>query len=261
MAALSGAGERREVITQQLAREYVVHVAELSRRFGVSEVSIRRDLERLERRGLLRRVHGGAVAVAIGSSAGEITSAPTPHLEERRRIGRAAAGFVRPGDRVIFDSGTTVLEVAHSLSNILTDTCNVTAITCSLPIVQELGHHRGIHVLVLGGIYLPEHRLLAGPQTIESLRGLHADKMFLGADGMTLSHGVTTGNVLEAEVDRAMIQVADEVILVADSSKCGGIGLTTILPLERVNKLITDEGAPATFVSALRDAGIEVILV
>jgi DeoR family transcriptional regulator, aga operon transcriptional repressor len=261
MAALSGAGKRREIITQQLAQENVVHVAELSRRFGVSEVSIRRDLERLESRGLLQRVHGGAVAVAIGSGAGEITPAPTPHLEEKRRIGRAAAALVQPGDRLLFDSGTTVLETARALGNGLVGLGTLTAITCSLPIVQELSHHREIHMLLLGGIYLPEHCLVTGPQTIESLRSFHVDKMFLGADGMTLSHGVTTANVLEAEVDRAMMKAADEVILVADSSKIGGIGLTPILPLERVHKLVTDENAPAAFVNALRDAGVEVILV
>ena len=156
--------------------------------------------------------------------------------------------LVQPGDRLLFDSGTTVLDTARALGNDLVGLGALTAITCSLPIAQELGPHRGIHMLLLGGIYLPEHRLVTGPQTIESLRSLHADKMFLGTDGMTLSHGVTTANVLEAEVDRAMIKAADEVILVVDSSKIGGIGLTTILPLERVHKLITCQDVPADFV-------------
>ena len=261
MAVPSNAGRRRESITQQLARENVVRVTELSRQFGVSEVSIRRDLEHLERQGLLQRVHGGAVAVAIGRSAGALASAPAPYVDEKRRIGTAAAALVRPGDRVIFDSGTTVLEVARSLSNDLVDAGNLTAITSSLPIVQELGHRPGIHLILLGGIYLPEYRVVVGPQTVENLRGLHADKMFLGTDGLTLDHGLTTANVLEAEVDRAMVRAAAEIIVVADSSKIGGIGLTTILPLERAHKLITGQDAPADFVSALRAAGVDVILV
>jgi DeoR/GlpR family transcriptional regulator of sugar metabolism len=261
MAVPSNAGRRRESITQQLTRENVVRVTELSRQFGVSEVSIRRDLEHLERQGLLQRVHGGAVAVAIGRSAGELASAPDPHLDEKRRIGIAAAALVRPADRVIFDSGTTVLEVARSLSDDLMDAGNLTAITSSLPIIQELGHRPGIHLILLGGIYLPEYRVVVGPQTVENLRNLHADKMFLGTDGLTLDHGLTTANVLEAEVDRAMVRAAAEIIVVADSSKIGGIGLTTILPLERVHKLITGQDAPADFVSALRAAGVEVILV
>jgi DeoR/GlpR family transcriptional regulator of sugar metabolism len=261
MAVPSNAGRRRESITQQLARENVVRVTELSRQFGVSEVSIRRDLEHLERQGLLQRVHGGAVAVAIGRSAGALASVPAPYVDEKRRIGTAAAALVRPGDRVIFDSGTTVLEVARSLSNDLVDAGNLTAITSSLPIVQELGHRPGIHLILLGGIYLPEYRVVVGPQTVENLRGLHADKMFLGTDGLTLDHGLTTANVLEAEVDRAMVRAAAEIIVVADSSKIGGIGLTTILPLERVHKLITGQDSPADFVSALRAAGVDVILV
>ena len=261
MAVPSNAGRRRESITQQLARENVVRVAELSRQFGVSEVSIRRDLERLEHQGYLQRVHGGAVAVAVGSGAGALASVPTPYVDEKRRIGIAAAALIRPGERVIFDSGTTVLEIARSLSSDRAGTGNLTAITSSLPIVQELGHRPWVHLLLLGGIYLPEYCVVAGPQTVENLRNLHADKMFLGTDGLTLDHGLTTANVLEAEVDRAMVRAAAQIIVVADSSKIGGIGLTTILPLEQVHKLITDQGAPADFVSALRAAGVEVILV
>lgn len=263
MRAFPNAVKRRESIIEQLARENAVCVAELSRTFGISEVSIRRDLERLERNGLLQRVHGGAVTVAAETSAGsgDRAQAVIQHREEKRRIGHAAAALVQPDDRILFDSGTTVLEAARALTNDPLRVGNLTAITCSLPVVQELGHHQWVHLLLLGGIYLAERNLVTGPQTIETLRTLHADKMFLGADGMTLSHGVTTATVLEAEVDRAMIQAADEVILVADSSKIGGIGLTSILPLERVHKLITDAGAPAAFVKAVRDAGVEVLLV
>jgi DeoR family transcriptional regulator, aga operon transcriptional repressor len=260
MAVLSNADKRREIITQQLARENVVRVAQLSRSFGVSEVSIRRDLERLERQGLLQRVHGGAVAMAVGSGAAELASAQSFHVDEKRRIGQAAAALVRPGERVIFDSGTTVLEVARSLSTDQARSSNLTAITSSLPIVQELGHRPWVNLLLLGGIYLPEYRVVAGPQAVENLRGLHADKMFLGTDGLTLDHGLTTANVLEAEVDRAMVRAADQIIIVADSSKIGCAGLTTIIPLDEAHVLITDRGAPEGFLDQLRSLGIQVIL-
>jgi DeoR family transcriptional regulator of aga operon len=102
---------------------------------------------------------------------------------------------------------------------------------------------------------------MVGPQTIETLKSLHADKMFLGTDGLTFSQGITTANVLEAEVDRAMVRAATEVIVVADSSKIGGIGLATIMPLSGIHKLITDTDAPADFVARLRQLGIDVILV
>jgi len=260
MAVLSNAHKRREIITRQLAQERIVRVAELSRQFGVSEVSIRRDLERLERQGFLQRVHGGAVAVAVSSSVGEQASAPTPYVEAKRRIGIAAAALVRPGERVIFDSGTTVLEVARSLSTDQAGTGNLTAITSSLPIVQELSHRPWVSLLLLGGIYLPEYRVVVGPQTVENLRGLHADKMFLGTDGLTLDHGLTTANVLEAEVDRAMVRAAAQIIVVADSSKIGCAGLTTIIPLAEIHVLVTDRGAPEGFLEQLRSLGIQVIL-
>ncbi len=260
MTVLSNADKRRESITQQLARENVVHVVELSRQFGISEVSIRRDLERLEREGLLQRVHGGAVAVAVGSSAGELASTTTAHVDDKRRIGRVAAALVRPGERVIFDSGTTVLEVARALNGDQADTINLTAITSSLPIVQELGHRPWAHLLLLGGIYLPEYRVVVGPQAVENLRGLHADKMFLGTDGLTFDHGLTTANVLEAEVDRAMVRAAAKIIVVADSSKIGCAGLTTIIPLDKVHVLVTDPGAPEGFLEQMRRLGIQVIL-
>ena len=169
--------------------------------------------------------------------------------------------MVTPGDRLILDSGTTTMQVAAHLSNNLLADGNLTVITASLSIVRQLGAHKGLHLIVLGGIYFPDYELMVGPQTIETLKSLHADKMFLGTDGLTFSQGLTTANVLEAEVDRAMVRAATEVIVVADSSKIGGIGLTTIMPLSGIHKLITDTDAPADFVARLRQLGIDVILV
>lgn len=255
------AEERRSSIVAHVNRNRIVSINDLSRQFGVSEVSIRRDLERLERLGLLRRVHGGAVALQA-PSAPSPNGAPAPRISpEKERIGRAAAALIRAGDRLILDSGTTVLQVARNIPDDLRRSGNLTVITSSLPIVYELGPWKSIHLLFLGGIYLPEWQVVVGPQTIASLTNLHADKLFLGTDGMTLEYGVTTANVLEAEVDRAMVKAAREVILVADSSKIGGVGLTSIMPLTKVHKLITDEGAPQEFVTALRNAGVDVVLV
>ncbi len=257
----SATEERRSFIIDEITRNRSVKVSDLRKRFGLSDVSIRRDLERLEQIGLLKRVHGGALAVPSSAPGNYRAVAPQPVSPQKERIGRAAAELVRLGDRIILDSGTTVLQVARSLSGDRLTNGNLTVITGSLPIVYELGGWRSVHLILLGGIYLPEYQVVVGPQTIADLADLHADRLFLGADGMTLARGVTTANVLEAEVDRAMIKAAGEVILVADSSKIGGIGLTSIMPLTQVNKLITDEGAPVDFVSALREAGVEVILV
>ena len=253
---------RRHAILEELMQHQAVRVTELSQAFGVSEVSVRRDLSQLERQGFLRRIHGGAVPVpnAKAPSSQAVTSTGV-HAVEKASIGRAAAELVRTGERLIFDSGTTVLEVARYLPPDLRESGNLTVITSSLPIVRELGPCKGIHLILLGGVFLPQYEVVIGPPTVAQLNGLHADKLFLGADGLTFARGVTTANVLEAEVDRAAIAAASQVIIVADSSKIGLIGLTTIMPLDDITKLITDVGAPAEFVGELRRQGVEVILV
>jgi DeoR/GlpR family transcriptional regulator of sugar metabolism len=209
---------------------------------------------------VLRRIHGGAVSATAFTDVQQVAVRPDPRDEQKQRIGRAAAAMVRRGDRLLLDSGTTPLAVAAHLSNELVATGNLSVITSSLPIVRQLGGHRSLHLIVLGGIYLPDHEVMVGPQTIEGLKSLHADKLFLGTDGLTFTQGLTTANVLEAEVDRAMVRAATEVIVVADSSKIGGIGLATIMPLCDIQTLVTDADAPPDFVARLRHMGIEVHL-
>ena len=255
------AGKRRELIVQEISDSQIVRVSELSERFGISEVSIRRDLDRLENHGLLKRVHGGAVAVPQVSLGFSHMSKMCSHMEAKKRIGQAAAQMIQAGDRLIFDSGTTVAQVAHKIPGDLLNDGGLTAITASLPIVSALGSWKGVHLILLGGIFLPDYEIVVGPQTIANLEALHADRVFLGTDGLTFSNGVTTANLLEAEVDRVMVNVSSEIIVVGDSSKIGVIGLTTILPLNRIDKLVTDSQAPADFVHTLRKQGVEVILV
>jgi DeoR/GlpR family transcriptional regulator of sugar metabolism len=255
------ASRRRSSIIEELNRNPLIKVGDLSKRLGVSEVSIRRDLQQLEELGLLKRVHGGAIPTSNASQGEPFNARMRNNLEKKQRIGAAAAALVHRGDCLIFDSGTTPLQVAKHISQELLDSGGLTAITASLPITHELGARKGVHLILLGGIYLPEFQVVAGPQAIHNLEQLHADKMFLGTDGLTFAQGVTTANVLEAEVDRAMVAASTQVIVVSDSSKIGGIGLTTIMPLNKIHKLITDTDAPADFVSALREQGVEVILV
>jgi DeoR/GlpR family transcriptional regulator of sugar metabolism len=256
----SPADKRRSIILDELARNRVVKIADLSEKFDVSAVSLRRDLEYLDRLGLAKRIHGGAMAVPNVSPHEPNSLKPQSHSEEKERIGRVAAAMIDPGDHIIFDSGTTVFQVACSVSGELLASGNLSAITCSLPVVQALGPWKQVHLVVLGGIYLPEYQTLVGPHAIENLNGLHADKLFLGADGITFSNGVTTANILEAEVDRAMVRAASKVIVVSDSSKIGEIGLTTIIPLDEIDCLVTDDKVPLDFVEALRSQGIEVVL-
>lgn len=253
--------ERREFILAELARSQIIQVSDLSKRFATSEVSIRRDLEWLERSGFLKRVHGGAVAVPNAVVSRSYPDRARNRLEEKERIARAAAELIQEGDRLIFDSGSTVLQVARSVSGKLLNSGNLTVITAALDIVRELGQWPGVHLIVLGGIYLPNYDIVVGPQTIDYLKRLSADRIFIGTDGLTFSHGLTTANILEAEVDQAMVRAASEIVVVADSSKIGVSGLTTIMPLTEIDRLITDTDAPADFVAQLRAQGVEVTLV
>jgi DeoR family fructose operon transcriptional repressor len=258
---VSDAQQRRSIILEELASQRTVRIADLGDRFGVSEVSIRRDLERLEQLGLLKRVHGGAVAVRSFNHDGITAARAASRPRDKERIGRAAAQLIRANDRIIFDSGTTTLQVARSIPGSLLTSGNLTVITSSLPIVYELDQWNAVHIILLGGVYLHEYQVLVGPQAIEALKGLHADTIFLGADGLTFSNGVTTANVLEAEVDRALVRSASRIVVVADSSKIGVMGLVTIMPLGEINTLVTDEGAPADFLASLRAQGVEVTTV
>jgi len=256
-----GASQRRALILETLKRTQIVQVSELSQLFGISMVSVRRDLEILEQKGHLKRIHGGAVAVqAQGvSDLLKMKAEDKPLIKER--IGKVAAELINKFDNIIIDSGTTPLQVAKNIPYDLLNHGNLSIITNSLPILHALGTEKGVHMIFLGGIYLPNYDVVVGPRTVEQVKTLHADKLFLGTDGLTFNQGTTSANQLEAEVSQAMVAASGEVIVVSDSSKIGSIGLTTIVPITEINKLITDKDAPDDFVGQLRDQGVEVILV
>ena len=180
--------------------------------------------------------------------------------DKKKRIGEAAANLIQSGEHVILDTGTTPLQVAKHICADLRAAGNITVYTPSLSIFREIGACPGIRLVLLSGIYLPQYEALVGPQTVENLKDIQADKVIFGADGITLSNGVTTANVLEADVDSYMVQASKSVIIVADSSKVDVIGLVTLAPLDKVNTLVTDIDAPLDFVEAVRDLGVEVIL-
>ncbi len=253
--------KRRLAILEDLANARMVQVSNLSRKFGVSEVSIRRDLEHLEARGLLRRVRGGAVSVPQTILEWSFNQKMLMHREQKQRIGRAAAAMVENGDVIIMDSGTTVVYVARHISRDILTSGHLTVITSSVPIVRELGSWSGVRLILLGGLYLPLQEVAAGPQTISSLAELHADKMFLGAGGLSVEVGATTATVLDAEVDRASVRACEQVIAVIDSSKIGRKGLATVVPLKEIDILITDDAAPTDFVAQARSLGVEVKIV
>ncbi len=260
VAVTSGARERREEIARQVEEQGTVSVAELAARFGVTDVSIRRDLALLEGVGRLRRVHGGAVVPAQAPARTVYAAKAREAREQKARIGAAAAQLVKRGDVVFFDSGTTVAAVAARIPPVLRAGSAITAVTHSLPVVEEIGAWPNPHLICLGGLYLPDFRALVGPQTVGHLRELTADIVFVGCDGLTVETGLTTPHVLVAEVGAVMAERARRVVAVADASKLGRHGFTPIIPLAAVHVLITDDAADPQQVAQARELGIEVII-
>jgi DeoR/GlpR family transcriptional regulator of sugar metabolism len=254
------ARERRQLIARLLEEEGRVSVAELALRFGVTDVSIRRDLVLLEDAGQLRRVHGGAVATSRNRRDGAFATKARENRDLKARIGAAAAALIRPDDVVLLDSGSTVAQVAVHVPAALRRSGALTIVTNSLPVVEEIAEWDAPHLVVLGGLYLPDHQALVGPQTVGDLRELSADMVFIGCDGLTEETGLTTPHVLVAEVGGTMVARARRVVAVADATKLGRRGFTPIAPLSAVDVLVTNEEADPDHVRRARDAGIEVIL-
>jgi DeoR family transcriptional regulator of aga operon len=229
----------------------------LARRFRTSEVTIRKDLEVLHSHGLLHRTHGGVLPVKGGALADPtLREKEELHRKEKLRIGTTAAGLVKEGQVVVLDSGTTTTCIARMLRNFT----NVTIITNAVNIATELAG-ASPEVILTGGVLRKNSFSLVGPIAEETLRQLNADILFLGVDGFDVQYGLSTPNLLEAKVNRAMVDIAKRVIAVCDSSKFGRRSLSLIASTSVIHQVITDPQIPQSDLRALKRAGVEVTLV
>lgn len=252
--------DRYGQILQAVLRSSFVNTSDLARQFGVSTVTIRRDLAGLEQTGLVKRVHGGVQAIVRPGQVPQYNARLLENVVAKRAIGEAAAGLIRPGDTLMLDSGTTVLEVVRAIPASLLETGHLTVVTRSLVIAGELRLHRQVRLMVLGGMYVHDLDDFVGAQVEYGLQGLHVNTCFIGTDGISVERGITTDNVLEAQLYRLIVRIADRTVVVADSSKIGTNKLQTILDLEEIHSLVTDSGAPAEFLQVLRERGVNIIL-
>jgi len=250
--------ERRRLIVGLLERQERATVEELADRFGVSAVTIRGDLDRLAESGALVRAHGGALK-RVAQCDVSIAARATLHQGEKVRIAQAASQLVREHETIILDSGTTTAEIARRLK--LLDLKALTVVTNGLNIAVELANLRNIRVILLGGLLRQTSYSTVGPQAEQTLHGLYADRLFLGVDGLDLQGGLTTPDVLEAQLNALMIKVSREVITVADSSKFHRRSLSRIAGVSDVHRIITDDGADGEIVENLRARGVEVTVV
>jgi DeoR family transcriptional regulator of aga operon len=250
--------ERRRAILALVDRQGSALISDLSKQFDVSAVTIRADINALCEKDLLIRSHGGAFRSSDVVLDSPIEVKASQHHEEKVRIGKLAAGLVNEGEIVLFDSGTTTMEVSRALA--ARDVSGLTAITNALDIAAELSGHSRISVIMIGGLMRHISRSFVGPQAERMLAGLHVDHLFLGVDGLDPNVGPSTPDVLEAECNAAMIRIARQVTIVTDASKIGRRSLCTIAPITAVHRIVTDRSIRPEHQEALAARGVEVIV-
>ena len=233
------ARHRRDVILQLLAKAGSVRVSELTERLGVSDMTVRRDLDALAGEGALRKVHGGATMPATAPTTVEPGFAAKIHEQsaEKEAIAAAAAAMIRPGTAIGLTAGTTTWHLATQLA----DVADLVVVTNSMRICDTLlaAERADRTVMLTGGVRTPSDALV-GPLAVQALRGLHLDQLFMGVHGMTERAGYSTPNLLEAETNRAFAAAAERLVVVADHTKWGTVGLASIAALGDADTVITD---------------------
>lgn len=244
-----GLNARQQQMLDHFSQEGELRIAALKETYGVTEMTIRRDLEKLEETGAIKRTFGGAIFVgkdiALQERAGILT-------EEKARIGRHAAGLIRPGDSIYIDGGTTTLQVAKFLAPGM----NITVVTNALNVAAELSGKQ-IPVLMTGGMLLEATNSLVGPIAAQSLAGMAFDRIFLGATGLNVEHGFSNSNIYEAEIKQIAIRQAAETNIVLDNTKFGAKVLISFASLSGVQRIVTDRLPDDGLHHACEEAGVQ----
>ena len=248
---------RRKKILERIQETGEVLVTGLSKEFDVSEVTIRNDLEHLERKNLLIRARGGAIHsenhVGIDQ---RLTEKNKLHTQEKAAIGKKAASLIHEGETIIIDSGSTTAEIVRHLGVMR----QLNVITKALNISNQLMAHSNINVIIPGGYLRQNSMSLVGPLAENNLRSFYVDKLFLSTDGFDTRQGIYTPNIDEAHLNSIMINISKEVILVTDSSKFKRKSLAFICTIDKIRTVVTDAGIPDDDRKRLEDAGVEVLI-
>jgi DeoR family transcriptional regulator, fructose operon transcriptional repressor len=245
--------QRRQQILEITEKSGFVALSDLVDRVGASESTVRRDLDYLDGIGQIRRTRGGAAYVGDSITPFEVRG--TRAKEQKQHIAAAAAALVEPGETVLLDGGTTTLEVAKHLVG-----RPLQVVTNSLPIVNVLVSSPQTELIVIGGFLYPKTGVNLGPIAVAALKSIHARRLFVSAGGITAA-GLFNSNALLVETERQMIESAEELIVVSDSSKLGHSALAHLCPLDVVDRLVVDEGITEEWKQIVRQAGIELTVV
>jgi DeoR/GlpR family transcriptional regulator of sugar metabolism len=247
--------DRRHTILQRVAEEQAIHVGELARELGVSEMTIRRDIRRLERDGFVRQTYGGATAHLTRSLDVAFNARALQHSREKRMIGVRATELVAGARLLFLGIGTT----AEQFARYLPARDDLTVVTGSLTIASLLGT-RPMRVVVLGGTVLHDELTCVGPVATATLARFNFDVAVVGAAGISARGGITELSDEEAEVQRTALSRARRVVVIADGSKVGAEMSAVVAPVDRVATVVTDPAAPTDELDALRAAGVEVVV-
>ncbi len=247
--------ERYDEIVRLINERGSIRVTELSELFGVTEETIRRDLDALESRGLLRRSHGGAVRNNDQLEA-PYFERETVNIEEKREIAATALQFVSAGDQIILDASTTAWYMASSMPNI-----RLTVLTNSIKVATELANKDRVTVISTGGILSPRSLSFVGPSAERALDLYHVNKAFLSCKGLHMQKGITESNELQALVKRKMIEISDERYLLIDYSKFDVQDFTFVSGLEQIQHVITDSRTAPDKIARLQRSSVHVVQV
>jgi len=248
--------ERQQKIIELLEANVRVRVSALSEALGVSEATVRRDLEKLQELGRIQRTHGGAVLADQASPESPVLQRIGENADEKRRIGQVTAALIRDGETVFIGSGTTTLEVARGLMGRL----NLTVITNALTVLNALAQADGIASIATGGLLRPSELSFVGHITEQALQELRPQKVIMGMRAISLVGGLTSEYMPEVSTDRLIIRSAPEVILVADHTKFGKVSTAFVAPVAAVHKIVTDSKVPIEIIESIRALGVEVII-
>ncbi len=245
---------RKQEIMKVLHQNQTVQVIDLARSLDVSKVTIRTDLDELENRGVLVRTYGGAVLPEQQDQRRFVANTLKEFAPQKTAIAKKGASFVLQGQNIIIDNGSTTVHMAQFLQDI-----NLTVTTSSLLVMQELMHYEKIDLIMAGGILRRPSMGLMGNIAKDFYRQIHADWFFLGASGYTVAQGVFCSNLIEADTKKAMIQSADKICLLADSSKMEHSSLARVCDWSSIDMFITDS-ITAEVQSKIEEAGVTVIV-
>lgn len=250
------AEERRTQILQIIRSEGRARVNDLVNRFNTSAVTIRSDLNELHQRGVVLRSHGGAVLPDRILRESPVNERLKAHAEEKRRIGAMAATLINDGETIILDSGTTTLEIARQLKNKQA----LQVITNGVNIAAELLDARGVTIFIVGGTVRGESASIIGRSTEDMLEQFSADKLFLSGAGCDPDFGVSGANLEETTVNRAMLRIAREIILVADASKFSMRSMSRIAAFSEIDTVVSDTGLREEIQAKVRSLGCNLML-